>query len=37
MRERYGDLIRAARSETEIDVLDPELKAAYDAVSQQQQ
>jgi len=37
MRERYGELIRAARSETEIDVLDPELKAAYDAVSKQQQ
>ena len=37
MRERYGELIRAARSETEINVLDPELKAAYDAVSQQQQ
>lgn len=37
MRERYGELIRAARSETEINVLDPELKEAYDAVSQQQQ
>jgi len=37
MRERYGELIRAARSETEIEVLDPDLKAAYDAVSQQQQ
>ena len=37
MRERYGDLIRAARSETEIEVLDPSLKEAYDAVSQQQQ
>ena len=37
MRERYGDLIKAARSETEINVLDPDLKAAYDAVSQQQQ
>ncbi|WP_340159046.1 peptidylprolyl isomerase [uncultured Hoeflea sp.] len=37
MRERYGELIRAARGETEINVLDPELKEAYDAVSQQQQ
>jgi peptidyl-prolyl cis-trans isomerase C len=37
MRERYAELIRAARSETEIEVLDPDLKAAYDAVSQQQQ
>lgn len=37
MRERYGELIRAARSETEINVLDPDLKEAYDAVSQQQQ
>ena len=37
MRERYGELIRTARSETEIDVLDPDLKAAYDAISQQQQ
>lgn len=36
MRERYGDLIRAARNETEIDVLDPDLKKAYDAISQQQ-
>ena len=37
MRERYGDLIREARSETEINVLDPDLKAAYDAISKQQQ
>ncbi|MEM5492787.1 peptidylprolyl isomerase [Hoeflea sp. AS16] len=37
MRERYGDLIKAARSETEINVLDPDLKTAYDAISQQQQ
>ena len=37
MRERYGELIRAARSETEITVLDPDLKEAYDSVSQQQQ
>ena len=37
LRARYGELIRAARSETEITVLDPELKAADDAVSQQQQ
>jgi peptidyl-prolyl cis-trans isomerase C len=36
MRERYAELIRAARSETEIEVLDADLKAAYDAVSQQQ-
>ncbi|WP_269388507.1 peptidylprolyl isomerase [Hoeflea alexandrii] len=37
MRERYGELIRTARSETAIDVLDPELKAAYEAINQQQQ
>ena len=35
MRERYGDLIKAARSETEIDVLDPDLKTAYEAINQQ--
>jgi len=37
MRERYAELIRTARSETEIDVLDPDLKSAYDAISQDQQ
>ena len=37
MRERYGDLIKEARSETEINVLDPDMKTAYDAISQQQQ
>jgi peptidyl-prolyl cis-trans isomerase C len=37
MRERYGELIRAARAEIKIDVLDPDLKTAYDAISQQQQ
>jgi peptidyl-prolyl cis-trans isomerase C len=37
MRERYAELIRSARSETEIEVLDADLKAAYDAISQQQQ
>ncbi|MCY0092458.1 peptidylprolyl isomerase [Hoeflea ulvae] len=36
MRERYGDLIKAARAEIEIDVIDPELKAAYEAINQQQ-
>jgi peptidyl-prolyl cis-trans isomerase C len=36
MRERYAELIRTARSETEIDVLDPNLKSAYEAISQQQ-
>jgi len=36
MRERYGELIKAARSEIKIDVLDPDLKAAYDAISKQQ-
>lgn len=36
MRERYGELIRAARDEVKIDVLDPDLKTAYDAISQQQ-
>jgi len=36
MRERYGDLIREARSEVKIEVLDPALKTAYDAISQQQ-
>ncbi len=37
MRERYAELIRAARDETEIEVLDTDLKAAYDAISEQQQ
>jgi|TARA_R110000850_G_scaffold55016_13_gene130470 peptidyl-prolyl cis-trans isomerase C len=37
MRERYAELIRSARSETEIEVLDADLKTAYDAISQQQQ
>lgn len=37
MRERYGELIKSARSETEINVLDPDLKTAYDAINQQQQ
>ncbi|MDF1608024.1 peptidylprolyl isomerase [Hoeflea sp. YIM 152468] len=37
MRERYGDLIRAARAETEIEVLDPDLKTSYETLSQQQQ
>jgi peptidyl-prolyl cis-trans isomerase C len=37
MRERYAELIRTARSETEIDVLDPDLKSAYEAISQDQQ
>lgn len=37
MRERYAELIRSARSETEINVLDADLKAAYDTISQQQQ
>lgn len=36
MRERYGELIRSARGEVEIEVLDPELKTAYEAISQQQ-
>ncbi len=35
MRERYGDLIKAARAEVEIDVLDPDLKMAYDTINQQ--
>ncbi|AKI03264.1 parvulin-like peptidyl-prolyl isomerase [Hoeflea sp. IMCC20628] len=35
MRERYGDLIKAARAEVEIDVLDPDLKTAYDTINQQ--
>lgn len=36
MRERYGDLIREAREEYEIEVLDEQLKAGYEAISQQQ-
>lgn len=36
MRERYGDLIKSARDEIEINVLDPELKTAYEAINQQQ-
>ncbi|OCW58302.1 peptidylprolyl isomerase [Hoeflea olei] len=36
MRERYGDLLKKARAETEIEVLDPELKTTYEALSQQQ-
>ncbi|MDP2119619.1 MAG: peptidylprolyl isomerase [Hoeflea sp.] len=36
MRERYGDLIKASREEVEIEVLDPALKAAYEAMNQQQ-
>ena len=36
MRERYGDLIKSAREEIEIEVLDPELKTAYEAMNPQQ-
>ncbi|MEP3439313.1 MAG: peptidylprolyl isomerase [Hoeflea sp.] len=36
MRERYGDLIKEARGEVEIEVLDPDLKTAYEAINQQQ-
>lgn len=36
MRERYGDLIRDAREEFEVEVLDEQLKAGYEAISQQQ-
>lgn len=36
MRERYGDLIKAAREEIAIEVLDPDLKAAYEAMNPQQ-
>ncbi|KJS10083.1 MAG: peptidylprolyl isomerase [Hoeflea sp. BRH_c9] len=35
MRERYGDLIKAARAEIKIDVLDPALKEAYEAINEQ--
>lgn len=35
MRERYGDLIKAARAEIKIDVLDPALKEGYEAINQQ--
>ncbi|MBC7284502.1 peptidylprolyl isomerase [Hoeflea sp.] len=36
MRERYGELIKAAREEIAIEVLDPDLKAAYEALNPQQ-
>ena len=36
MRERYAELIKTARGEVKIDVIDPELKAAYEAIQQQQ-
>ena len=36
MRERYAELIRAAREEIEIEVLDPDLKTAYEAMNPQQ-
>ena len=36
MRERYAELIKAARGEVKIDVIDPELKAAYEAIQKQQ-
>jgi peptidyl-prolyl cis-trans isomerase C len=35
MRERYGELIRKARQEFEVEVLDEALRAAYEAISQQ--
>lgn len=37
LRERYGDLIREARDNVEIEVLDEALKTAYEAISEQQQ
>ena len=33
-REKYFDLIKAARSETEVEILDEELKAAVDATTE---
>ncbi|WP_394691742.1 peptidylprolyl isomerase [Hoeflea sp.] len=36
LRERYGDLIREARENVEIEVLDEALKAAYDSINEQQ-
>jgi peptidyl-prolyl cis-trans isomerase C len=36
LRERYGDLIREARDNVEIEVIDETLKTAYDAINQQQ-
>lgn len=36
LRERYGDLIREARGAVEIEVLDENLKTAYEAISAQQ-
>lgn len=35
MRERYAELIRTARGEIEIEIVDPDLKTAYDAINQQ--
>ncbi|KGF69965.1 peptidylprolyl isomerase [Hoeflea sp. BAL378] len=36
MRERYADLLKTAREETKIEVLDPALKTAYEALKPQQ-
>ena len=36
MRERYADLLKTAREETKIEVLDPALKAAYETLNPQQ-
>jgi peptidyl-prolyl cis-trans isomerase C len=35
MRERYADLIRGAREGIEIEVVDPDLKTAYEAITKQ--
>ncbi|PWV98044.1 peptidyl-prolyl cis-trans isomerase C [Hoeflea marina] len=35
LRERYAEVITGAREDTEIEVIDPALKAAYEAVNKQ--
>lgn len=35
LRERYAEVIKNARTDTEIEVIDPALKAAYEAINKQ--
>ena len=36
LREKYAALLEAARSEVEVDIVDPALKEGYDTVMKQQ-
>lgn len=36
LREKYAEVIRVARAETEIEIIDPALKAAYEAINKPQ-